>query len=365
MGRPPIGVLAVLDGYRLTGPGKQLLEIARPDADAPFRTSLAIFQRGGEPTPLIRAARSRELDLTVVPDRFPGDPRTAGEIRRLVASADAAILQTHGYKANVLGRFAARRTRKPWLAFLHGETWENPKVRLYFALERWAVRGAARVVVVSREMERAAVKSGIPAGILRVVLNACLTAPDAATTVPSNGGDPVVAVLGRLSPEKGIDLALDVHRVVLGRVPGARLAIAGEGPERDALARRAERLGITASVDWLGYRDDVAEVYRSARVVLMPSRSEGLPNVALEAMAHGVPVVATAVGGVPEVVTDGRSGFVAPSGDVAALAEAVLRLLEAPDLRRRLGMQGAHDVAERFSLAARRRALAEIYGEVA
>jgi glycosyltransferase involved in cell wall biosynthesis len=113
-------------------------------------------------------------------------------------------------------------------------------------------------------------------------------------------------------------------------------------------------------VCWLGYRDDLAEVYRQLAVLLIPSRSEGLPNVALEAMAHGVPVVATSVGGLPEVVTDGENGFLAPPEDAEALAQRILGILEDPPLRTRLGQRARQEMASRFSLEAKLRALDEI-----
>jgi glycosyltransferase involved in cell wall biosynthesis len=115
---------------------------------------------------------------------------------------------------------------------------------------------------------------------------------------------------------------------------------------------------------WHGYQEELADVYRRLAVLLIPSRSEGLPNVALEAMGHGVPVVATSVGGLPEVVSDGENGFLAPSGDAEVLAQRVLCILEDPLLRRRLGQRARQDMASRFSFGARLRALDDIYRRV-
>jgi glycosyltransferase involved in cell wall biosynthesis len=355
------GVLAVMDGYRVTGPARQLLAAALTRQGSDTTTMLALFQRSAKSTPLVEAARRSNAPVHVVRDRFPGDPRTAIELAALLRRPEMHILQTHGYKANVLGRLVATALRRPWVAFLHGETWENRKVRAYFALERTAVRRADCIVVVSHDMARMVVGHGIPSAKVQVVHNACLVAPDGNAPAWSAELPPLVGVIGRLSPEKGVDLALRVHCIVARRFPNAQLLVVGEGPERGELQNHAERLGVGPSVLWLGYQEELADVYRRLAVLLIPSRSEGLPNVALEAMGHGVPVIATSVGGLPEVVSDGENGFLAPSGDAEVLAQRVLCILEDPLLRRRLGQRARQDMASRFSFEARLQALDDIY----
>lgn len=357
-------VLAVIDGYRLTGPAKQLLAVASPRAGSRVDISLAIFQRPAGTTPFIEAARAAGIQPAIVRDRFTGDPRTILALASLTGRPDFHILQTHGYKANVFGFLVAKARGRPWIAFLHGETWENRKVRAYYALERLTARRANRVVVVSHQMAGQVIAQGIPADKIEVVHNACLVEGESQVEVSGGAVPPVIGVIGRLSPEKGVDRALEVLSAVARRLGGARLLVAGEGPEEAELRRRAQELGIAASVSWLGYKEDLADVYRQLAVVLIPSRSEGLPNVALEAMAYGVPVVATAVGGLAEIITDGENGFLLPPDDTAGLARRILEILESPVRRASLGRRAIEDVAARFSLDARVRALAGIYERV-
>ena len=365
MSASQVGVLAVIDGHRVTGPARQLLAAARPGRCANARITLGIFQRPAEPTPFVCGARREDVPVMVLPDRFPGDPRTTRALAALAARPDTHILQTHGYKANVLAALAVRSARRPWIAFLHGETWENWKVRIYFALERLAVRRADRIVVVCRRMAAALCARGVPDSKVRVVHNACLVAPaESERAAPDADAPRVIGVVGRLSPEKGVDVALRVQQVVVRRAPDARLWVVGEGPDRTRLHDQAEHLGIAPRVDWLGYREEMGALYRRMSVLLIPSRSEGLPNVALEAMAYGIPVVATAVGGVPEVVTHGRTGFLTAPADVEGLASCVLSLLENAALRRQLGEAARHEAISRFSPDARGRALAKIYEEL-
>jgi glycosyltransferase involved in cell wall biosynthesis len=359
-----VRIVAVIDGYRLTGPARQLLAAAEAQAGSRVQTSLAIFQRTSVATPLVTTARAANVPVQILPDRFPGDLRTILSIGRLTRSPDTSILQTHGYKANVLARLVAPWARCPWIAVMHGATWENAKVRAYFALEQLSVRSADRVVVVSENMARSVVARGIHAGKVRVVRNACLIEGVSSDEARVTAKKPIIGVVGRLSPEKGVEVALRVIELVRRRVPSARLYVVGEGPERVALEDDARRLGIGDSVLWLGYQENLPGLYHQMSVLLLPSRSEGLPNVVLEAMAFGLPVVATAVGGVPEVVTDGRSGLLASSGDVEGLARHVVNLLEDESLRRRLAEGALHDVRSRFSLGARLSALEQIYREV-
>jgi glycosyltransferase involved in cell wall biosynthesis len=357
----PVTVLAAMDAYRVTGPARQLLALAvRPPVGVTIH--LALFQRGRS-TPFVEAAGAAGVPVSVVHERFVGDPRAMLAFASSARGAGAHVIQTHGYKANVFGAAVAPWLGRRWVAFLHGETAENWKVRAYYRLERLAVRRADRVVAVSQQMARRLAGEGMKGTALRVIHNASLI----------EGGDvgpkdtsaaPRVGVAARLSPEKGVDIALKVHAEIVRRHPRARLIVAGEGPEESRLRGLAGALGVAEGVDWLGYQDDLAAVYRSLDVLLLPSRSEGLPNVALEALAHGVPVVASNVGGIPEVVTDGRSGFLTASEDVNAMASAVDRVLADGGLRERLAAYGKGDVRARFSLDARRAALASLYAEV-
>jgi glycosyltransferase involved in cell wall biosynthesis len=358
-----IRVLAVLDGYQVTGPARQLLSTAAYLRGSGIQTTIALFSRVPGPSPLVRAAGSLRVPVVPLPDRFPGDPGAIRALSALYAGAD--VVQTHGYKANVLTRSMVRRHRRPWVAFLHGDTWQNWKVRAYFALERRAVRQADRIVSVSEALAREVRESGGPSARVRVVPNASVAeSPAAPPQAWERQAEPRVGVLGRLSPEKGVDLALRAHALVRGDHPASRLVVAGEGPEGPALRRLAGQLGVAETVEWLGHLEDVTSLYAGLTVVLIPSRSEGMPNVALEAMAHGVPIVAAAVGGVPEVLRDGRTGVLVPPGHVSAMARGVGELLADADRRRALGAAAQREARERFSVAARGATLITLYREL-
>lgn len=161
---------------------------------------------------------------------------------------------------------------------------------------------------------------------------------------------PRILCVGRLAPQKGFDLAVGALPAILQRWPQARLTIAGDGPERSALAAQAVALGVDAAIDMLGWvvPDAVPELVSRSSLVLLPSRFEGLPSVALQAAAHGRPIVASHVGGVPEIVEHGTTGLLVEP-DSGAFSRAVASILEQPALASRMGLAAWRRAQSRFS----------------
>jgi L-malate glycosyltransferase len=163
-------------------------------------------------------------------------------------------------------------------------------------------------------------------------------------------------VLSRLDRVKGIEYFLEAAAMVARRVPEARFLVVGDatkqvdGDYRKELERRADRLGVGARIRFTGLRSDVPDILAEVAVSVLPSLSEGLSNVLLESMAAGVPVVATTVGGNPEAVEDGVTGLLVPPRDPGALAQAICRFLDSPELASRFGQAGRERVLDRFSL---------------
>jgi N-acetyl-alpha-D-glucosaminyl L-malate synthase BshA len=175
--------------------------------------------------------------------------------------------------------------------------------------------------------------------------------PAAAGGPPAGGtGVPVVAHVSNFRPLKRLDDVVEVFARVRAARP-ARLWLVGDGPERARIEAAIAARGLAADVELLGERADLPAVLRGAAVFLLPSEIESFGLAALEALSCGVPVVASAVGGLPEVIADGEVGFLRPVGDVAAMAEAVGRLLDDAPLRRRLGAAGRRLAERRYALA--------------
>jgi glycosyltransferase involved in cell wall biosynthesis/O-antigen/teichoic acid export membrane protein len=185
--------------------------------------------------------------------------------------------------------------------------------------------------------------------------------PDAPTVaIPRVSEGPVVGLVARLSPEKGVDVLFRA----LTELPGVTTVVAGEGPARGDLELLAGELGLSDRVRFLGWRDDVDALLRSVDVLALPSRSESAPIAIVEAMLCGIPAVASDVGGVSELVLDGETGYLVPPDDPHALAAALRRLLDDPELRARLGARGREIAEERYDPATSARMFEAIYREL-
>jgi glycosyltransferase involved in cell wall biosynthesis len=297
-------------------------------------------------------------------------PRTLMRVRRHLAALHPDVLHTHLEYADLVGGAAARTLGLPAVSTLHvmdprAGARDRVRARLATAVRR---RWHARVIAVSDHLRTAYLTAGAdrPAHVT-TVHNGIAThaAPGAGALVRAELGigpdELVVAVVAVLRPGKGHDLAIAAVEEVGRTVAGVRLEIAGDGPARDEVARSAARLGDRARL--IGHRDDIMAVLDAADVLLHPSRADAFPTVLLEALAAGVPIVATAVGGIPEIVEGGRTGLlVEPPFDHRAFVPLLARLLADPDLRRAIARRGRERFDQEFTAdrwAARLRAVYE------
>jgi glycosyltransferase involved in cell wall biosynthesis len=265
----------------------------------------------------------------------------------------------------------AGKSQLPWIAFHHGYTSTYFRVRVYNQLDRWSLHGASRIVTVSDAFERQLRGLGIPAERISVLHNAMDPAwmeglPDTSGLRASLGvaaGDRVVLTVGRLSQEKAhTDLVVAMQRLrELAPETWARLIIVGEGPEQDRIQQTARACGVADSVIFAGFVRDPRPYYAIADVVVLSSLTEGSPNALLEAMAARVPVVATAVGGIPEIVQDGESALLVPSRQPAALAAAIASTFADPAAAIHRAAKSRILVETRHSPQARVNQLAKIY----
>jgi glycosyltransferase involved in cell wall biosynthesis len=173
----------------------------------------------------------------------------------------------------------------------------------------------------------------------------------------------VILAAGRLSQEKGQAnlLGATAQLVRMGDLPPFRVVIVGDGPERDALSRQAETFGISDKVVFAGFQRDMAPYFAMAHILALPSHSEGSPNVVLEAMSAGLPIAATNVGGVPEILEDGKTGLLVPARDPVAMAAAIRQLMTDAELSRRLGASAQAEARSAYTLESYRHKLVRFY----
>ncbi len=311
-----------------------------------------------------------------------------GVLRRLAAD----VLCCHGYKATLLGLLAARRIGIPAIAVSRGWTRECLRVRLYEALDRCLLRWMDKVVCVSAAQAQAVRRAGVRDDRIAVIHNAIrldrFVNPDPAYRDLLGRMFPeppalIVGAAGRLSPEKGFDILIDAAAEVLRspfyrngmwttlRAPpgvnGSRIGfiLFGEGPLRDALARQIAARKLEGRFILAGFRPDLDQYLSHLDLFVQSSLTEGLPNVILEAQAAGVPVVATAVGGTPEVIEDGWTGWLVPPGDAALLADRTATALSDVAGRQRRSSAGRTCVEDRFSYRAQARCYVQLFGQFA
>jgi glycosyltransferase involved in cell wall biosynthesis len=376
----PLRLLAIVEATSITGPAKNLLDFARRATEQNVFTTIVTFLRG-EPenqfTETVRhaAARHEVLALEVVPERRPFDLRTLRSLRALVARVRPDVIQTHAVKSHFLARSAGLPGHAPWVAFHHGYTWPSVKASAYNQLDRWSLRAADRVLTVCAPFRDELARFGVRSDRIGIVHNAIppdwgarARRPEEAAALRARTGiapdTKVVLIVGRLSREKDHLTLLEA----VGRLRSAfalHLIIVGDGPERSRIEDRVRRLGLGASVTLTGHQSSAEPWYGIADVAVLSSLSEGSPNALLEAMATNVPVVATAVGGVPEIVADGESGLLIKPGDPAGMSAAIARLLTEPDLAERLKKQSHQLILDRHAPEARTRKLVSIYRSVA
>lgn len=349
--------------------GRQLGALASSLVDLGARFHVLLLQRPGKGRPpLAEYLEGIGVSCGVVEDRGPLDFGLVRRTAELLDGEAPSVVQSHGYKATAVV-WALRRTgaKWPWVGFFHGETHENLKARVYHWLDHKMLGAADRVAVMSKPQLARFARLG---SRVRIIHNAVL--PDPGTAGPDDSdriraatlgrARPILGVVGRLSPEKGVDVFLEACAVLEREGRPFSALIAGDGSERERLESHIARLGLEERVQMLGPVRNVSTLYRVIDLLVIPSKSEGLPNVLLEAIGADLPVVATAVGAVSEVLGDERAGIIVPPGDPVALAAGITAagpLIELPAAR-----TARADIAAAFSVQRRVERLVDLYAEL-
>jgi glycosyltransferase involved in cell wall biosynthesis len=342
------------------GPERQMLGLGTALAGE-CRSVFLSFAEGGRCRAFLDEAREQGFEAAALEHDTPHLRAAARDLAGHLRRAGADVLLCNGYKAGLVGRVAARREGVPVVAVSRGWTAESWKVRLYEALDRINLRWMDRVVCVSEGQAAKVRRAGVAPDRVRVIRNAIRAErfddrdPAYRDRLLAVFPDPprrVVGAAGRLSPEKGFAVLVEAARRVLREDSGAGIVVFGDGPLRDALARQIAAARLSDRFILAGFRDDLDGYIPWFDVMVLPSYTEGLPNVALEACAAGVPVVATAVGGTPELIEDGENGYLVPPGDARLLAGSILAVLDSDDAARGMGKCGRRRVQEEFTFEA-------------
>jgi len=373
-------VVRIIARLNIGGPARHVALLQRHLAARGYDSTLVTgVPSAGEGELPPDEAAGAPIDRIVVPElgralRAADDLVAFVRIYRLLRRLEPDIVHTHTAKAGALGRVAAswyNLTRRPRRRAVVVHTFHGNVLRGYFgpvasravrAAEQALARVSDRIVAISSTQRRDLVEVFRIAPARKVVvvplgldLDALAHAPDRGGSLRGDAGFPSEAIVcgyvGRLVPIKHVDLLVRAFAEVRRRQPRARMLIVGNGECRADLERLVGDLDLTGDVHFAGWRTDLIQVYGAMDIVALSSRNEGTPVALIEAGAAGKAIVATRVGGVPDVVETERTGLLVPDDDVAALASALERLIVDPDLRTRLGAAARANSISRFGYA--------------
>lgn len=370
-------VLQIVDGFRMGGAESKLLELIAHLDKQRFEITLANV---GPTGPLEERFHQLGVDIFQFTRRSAFDPLPVWRLYRLMRQREIDIVQTTLLWADIIGALAAKLARVPaifsWETVSHeGDPFHNNFQRR--AGYRLAMKWVDRIIPVSHEIKRSLIKRrNIPAEKIHVIhygvdLEKYRPADRQAALAKRRelgiSSDAIlIGVMARLEPPKGHRFFIEAFPAIVKQFPRAHAIFAGEGSLRAELEAQARALGVNGHITFLGARNDVNEILGALDLFVLPSVSEGLPNVVLEAMAAQKPVIATAVGGIPEVVSHGENGFLTPPADASALQKLLLQCLNGQERWPLLAQEGRRTVETEFSLAYQvasfERIFAEVYG---
>lgn len=373
MGKTRVNILQLVGGGRyfgrifpIGGAGNYVLSLSGALDKRKFNIILAFLYDG--PTP--EEARRKGFPVHIFPRRFKKDPALIYRIMRFIKEKDIDLVNTHLPNADFFGRLAARFAGTKAIvttmhSFLFGTMAHKGERKVWEALnygqEMLLSRLNHRIITVCETLREKFISQGIkeekivtiPPGVDLGKFNPSSPYRSYLKEEFSLGKeDKIVGTVGRLVPAKNLSLFLRVAREVTREVPGTKFVLVGDGPLKENLEREVDLMGLTSRVIFTGWREDVERIIPGFDLFLLTSTTEGMPLSLLQAMASGIPVAATGVGGVPEIVRDEKTGFLCEPGNLESLRLAVISLLRDRDLAQFIGSRGRELIEDNFDLRA-------------
>jgi glycosyltransferase involved in cell wall biosynthesis len=320
-----------------------------------YRSRICLLHEGW----LTNHLRELELEYQIIENRHSYDPGFLMRLLRLIRREKIDLVHSHEFMMNVYGAIAAKLRGIPMIGTVHGKVYfteKKPRLLAY----KLAFRICSRMIAVSEDLKEYLIESinlEKPGKVLTIYNGIDLTRfavggypDDVARELSIEPGTVVAGSVGSLFEVKGFEYLLRAAKKVKTAIPKFRLLIVGEGRQEEPLKQLAETLGLRDAVDFMGFRKDVPRLLNLLDIYVCSSISEGLSLSILEAMASGKPIVATSVGGNPELVVDGQNGFLVPPEDPGALSERVIDLARDEKLRLSMGKRSRQIAEEKFSL---------------
>ena len=365
-----IKILRVIARLNIGGPAIHVVLLSAGMNRGRFESLLISGSENAGEGSMLDYALSHGVQPVMIPEIVgefslgPRELRALVRLYRLMRQERPQVVHTHTAKAGFVGRLAARLARVPVVVHtfhghvLHGYYGPH-KTQLLCRMERGLACLTDRIITVSEQVKRDLVTYGVAAADHIQVISLGLELDPFLDSsryrgafrreLQLNGVERLVGIVGRIFPIKNHHLFLEAAALVAREDPAARFVIVGDGTLRPALERRAQEMGIADRVIFTGWRRDLPDIYADLDVLAVTSNNEGTPVSAIEAMAAGCPVVATHVGGLPDLISEGKTGYLVPPGNAPAVATALLRVLHQPEMARCMGETARRAARERFS----------------
>ncbi len=355
------------------GPEKTIFRSPRYADPKRFKMAAAYLYPQADPGMCVirQSAKDHGCPLYEIAETSAVDHQAVGALVELCKELKVDIWHGHDYKSNVLGLLIKRFHPMKLVSTAHGFTRETWRTRLYYHFDNLAMLGYDRVIAVSPPLVKHCAYHGVNPSKLSYIPNAIDCTEYARTHGIADAKQAVglpadrfaIGVIGRFSPEKGVDRAIRMLPDLLNKHPHVELHLIGEGTQSDELHDLADRLGVTNRIRWWGWQADTRPIYELMDALLLPSLTEGLPNVVLEAMAMGVPVAATDVGGVSDLLDRGGCGVILGE-DELTWAKDIAPLVNSPALRESFASQARQRVNSVFSFQNRMQKVMNLYDQV-
>jgi glycosyltransferase involved in cell wall biosynthesis len=349
------------------GPEKQLLEHAVRMNGA---VRIVSFLENGRANELLVKAEEAGICTESLITHNPFNPLVIISLLKVLKKHRPELLCAHGYKSNILGRIATWIIKTPCIAVSRGWTGESKKIKYYEKIDKLFLRFADHVVAVSEGQRQKILDRGVSREVVSVIHNSINSTSERGTPDKKSlreilgvRKDALLVIsAGRLSPEKNYKSMIKAAKIVVSKNPEVIFAIFGEGAERKELQNLVDIEGLGRSFFLHGFIKNISSLFSQADIFILPSFTEGLSNVLLEACASRVPCIASAAGGNPEIIQDDETGFLVQNPeDVNSFAEKIQILLQDPELRKRMGENARNYVQNNFSFEEQTKKYYELY----
>jgi glycosyltransferase involved in cell wall biosynthesis len=341
-----------------------------------FEVQLGCFISGNRPENVfLDRVRQNYGEPEIIWMRKTVDFDNIRQLRDILIRDKIQILHTHGYRSDIIGYLATRKLQVARIATVHGYAPTNTKLRLYEWFDRRKLRYFDRIICVSESIQADLIRHQVSENKLTLVPNA---------VAATNGSDHqeqaqakseichrwgivpdsiLLGTIARLSPEKGLSSLIQAYSSVIINEPKLKLLIVGDGPERNQLQMLVNRLSLNGNVIFCGFQSAIESYYNAFDLYILSSITEGLPISLLEAMSMSKPVIATAVGGVPNLIIHHQTGLLVPPEDTAGLAESIRWAVSHPLEMLTMGKAARLKVVQNYSITEWKQRIESIYDE--